>query len=398
MARIVVVGGGLIGLATAVMVAKRGHDVTVLERDPEPLPNTPREAWDWWKRSGVMQFRQPHFLLPQGRRVLDAELPEVVRALLDAGAAPRTVNARRPVLEHAVATVADKWAETRRGARAVGLLTSGSRHVTGVRLHTREELLADLVIDATGRSSPLPVWLTAAGAGEIAERAEHSSVTSYSRYFRARPGEEPPPILTGTCTPFDCYSILAIPSDARTWAVTVCVDSRDRALMGLRDQGNWTRLVSACPLHAHLITGGEPITGVLAASGVVDRIRDLVSHGVPAATGVLPVGDSWACTNPALGRGVTFGLLHAMIIAEAVAEHLKHPLALSLAYDRLTRERLVPWYRDTVDLDNQRAAQITAVIEGRPPGRAGDSATAASGRKPWAAPGPSRAEVLTMLS
>jgi 2-polyprenyl-6-methoxyphenol hydroxylase-like FAD-dependent oxidoreductase len=88
MARIVVVGGGLIGLATAVMVAKQGHDVTVLERDPEPLPNTPREAWDCWKRSGVMQFRQPHFLLPHGKRVLDAELPEVVRALRDAGAAP----------------------------------------------------------------------------------------------------------------------------------------------------------------------------------------------------------------------------------------------------------------------------------------------------------------------
>ena len=48
MARIVVVGGGLIGLATAVMVAKQGHDVTVLERDPDPLPETPHEAWTCW--------------------------------------------------------------------------------------------------------------------------------------------------------------------------------------------------------------------------------------------------------------------------------------------------------------------------------------------------------------
>jgi 2-polyprenyl-6-methoxyphenol hydroxylase-like FAD-dependent oxidoreductase len=470
MARIVVVGGGLIGLATAVMVAKQGHDVTVLERDPEPLPNTPREAWDCWKRGGVMQFRQPHLLLPQGKRVLDAELPEVVRALRDADAVPYsplsalpppvtdraarpgddkflTVNARRPVLEHALATVADKWAETRRGARAVGLLTSRSRHVTGVRLHNHKELQADLVIDAMGRSSPLPIWLTAAGAGEITEHAEHSGFIYYSRYFRARPGEEPPPILTGTITPFDCYSILAIPSDARTWAVTVCIHSRDRALKALRDEDDWTRLVSACPLHAHLIAGGEPITGVLAASGVVDRIRNLVSRGVPAATGVLPVGDSWACTNPSLGRGVTFGLMQAVIIAETVAEHLKHPLALSLAYDRLTRERLVPWYRHTTDLDNQRAAEITAVIEGRPPqpaeepaeesaaavmrdlltgmtrdadvfrayqemmlmlappqevlarlGLAEKIAEAARAGEPWAVPGPSRAEVLKMLS
>jgi 2-polyprenyl-6-methoxyphenol hydroxylase-like FAD-dependent oxidoreductase len=122
---------------------------------------------------------------------------------------------------------------------------------------------------------------------------------------------------------------------------------------------------------------------VLAAGGVVNRIRSLVSRGVPAATGVLPVGDSWACTDPSLGRGATFGLMHAVIIAEAVAAPLRQPLALSLAYDRLTRERLVPWYQHTADLGSQRAARIAAVIEGR---------------EPRAARGPCRAEVLKMLS
>jgi 2-polyprenyl-6-methoxyphenol hydroxylase-like FAD-dependent oxidoreductase len=388
MARIVVVGGGIIGLATAVMVAKQGHDVTVLERDPDPLPNAPRDAWDSWKRQGVMQFRQPHLLLPQGKRILDAELPEVVRALENAGAVscgtlPPTLNARRPVFEHALATVADKWVQTRRGARAVGLLTSGSRHVTGVRLHDGTDLPADVVIDAMGRTSPLPIWLNAAGAGEVAERAEGPGFTLYSRFFRARRGEEPPPILAGTATPFDCYSILAIPSDDQTWSVTVSVHSRDRALAALRGEAAWTRLVGACPRYAHLITAGEPITGVLAAGGVVNRIRSLVSRGVPAATGVLPVGDSWACTDPSLGRGATFGLMHAVIIAEAVAGHLRQPLALSLAYDRLTRERLVPWYQHTADLGSQRAARIAAVI---------------AGREPRAARGPCRAEVLKMLS
>jgi 2-polyprenyl-6-methoxyphenol hydroxylase-like FAD-dependent oxidoreductase len=467
MARIVVIGGGLIGLATAVMVAKQGHDVTVLERDPDPLPPGPREAWDSWRRLGVMQFRQPHILLPQGKRVLDTELPEVARALQDAGAAscrvlpalppaiadraPRpgdgkftTLNARRPVLEHALATVADKWVETRRGARAVGLLTCGSRRVTGVRLHDGRDLAADLVIDAMGRASPLPVWLNAAGAGEMPERAEHRGFTYYSRFFRARRGGEPP-VLAGTRTPFGCYSIMTFPSDARTWSVTVAVASRDRALSALRGEAGWTRLVSASPPHARLIDG-EPITGVLAAGGLISRIRNLVSRGVPAATGVLPVGDSWACTNPSLGRGVTFGLMHAVIINEAVAGHLGEPLALSLAYDRLTRERLLPWYRNSAALDAQRLEHIAAVIEGRPPRQPAEPpdyaaavlrdvltaamrdadvfrayqemlvmlappreifsrlglmekiAETAAGHQPWTAPGPSRAEVLQMLS
>jgi 2-polyprenyl-6-methoxyphenol hydroxylase-like FAD-dependent oxidoreductase len=471
MARIVVIGGGLIGLATALMVARLGHDVTVLERDPAPPPKTPQEAWDRWERQGVMQFRQPHYLLPGAQRVLGEHLPDVAVALEDAGAVRHTIlcplpaqitdraarpddgkfvtrTARRPVLEHAMASAAGTLAEIRRGARVTGLLTS-SRQVTGVRLHDRAELHADLVIDAMGRGSPLPVWLESAGLQEVAERAEDAGFTYYSRFFRARPGEQPPAPLAGPLGSLDCYSILAFPSDARTWSVTVAIHARDRALGRLREERHWTRLVGACPLHAHLIERGEPVTGVLASTGVVNRVRAIVRAGVPVATGVLSVGDAWACTSPSLGRGVTLGLMHAAVVAEAAADHVKDPFTLALEYDRLTRQRLLPWYRNTVYLDTQRIAQITAVIGGRCPRRDGPdlagaplrdllaamttdadvfrayqemiamlappqeimtrpglarAITAAAararpdGRAPWLAPGPSRAEVLKMLS
>ena len=57
MAAVVVTGGGLIGLSTAMLLAKDGHQVTVLERDPNPPPATPAEAWELWERRGVNQFR-----------------------------------------------------------------------------------------------------------------------------------------------------------------------------------------------------------------------------------------------------------------------------------------------------------------------------------------------------
>ena len=39
MSRIIVLGSGLTGLTTALLIARDGHDVTVLERDPAPPPH-----------------------------------------------------------------------------------------------------------------------------------------------------------------------------------------------------------------------------------------------------------------------------------------------------------------------------------------------------------------------
>jgi 2-polyprenyl-6-methoxyphenol hydroxylase-like FAD-dependent oxidoreductase len=368
-ARIVVIGGGLIGLATAMMTARQGHHVTVLERDPDPPPPGPGAAWDRWERHGVMQFRQPHFLLPAGLRILDTELPEVAAHLRAAGAAVHyapdlvpgervaTLTARRPVLEYAMAAAAAGWVDVRRGARAIGLLSArrGLVQVTGVVLADRTELVADLVIDAMGRASALPIWLTHIGAGELTERAEPPGLSYYSRYFRATAGAAAPAY---GLTPHDGYSILVTPADAGTWSVTVCAHASDTALRALRCERNWTRFIGERQAHARLINDGQPIGGVLTAGRVPDRVRGLVRHGVPAATGVLSVGDAWACTSPEFGRGVALGLMQAALVAQAVADHIKDPLALALGCDRLTRERVLPWYQNTANLAGQHAAHL----------------------------------------
>jgi 2-polyprenyl-6-methoxyphenol hydroxylase-like FAD-dependent oxidoreductase len=86
MAKITVLGAGVCGLAAAMLLGRDGHDDTVLERDPAPVPEASGDAWEHWARAGVAQFRQPHYILPRARHVLDAELPDVRDALVAAGA------------------------------------------------------------------------------------------------------------------------------------------------------------------------------------------------------------------------------------------------------------------------------------------------------------------------
>src|SRR4051794_13332018 len=160
MAHTIVLGGGLCGLSAAMMLARDGHRLTVLERDPDPVPADPEAAWERWCRDGVTQFRQAHYMQPRGRHVLDAELPDVRRALEDAGAlrfdpltampptvadrAPRpgdgrlvTGPGRRSTIERVVGRAAEgaPGVETRRGVAAAALETrrlEGRVHVTGV--------------------------------------------------------------------------------------------------------------------------------------------------------------------------------------------------------------------------------------------------------------------------
>lgn len=344
MTRVVVLGGGVIGLSTAMLLGRDGHDVVVVERDAAEPDGDHVALWSSWERRGVSQFRLLHYFQPGFRVQLERELPEVAGALDAAGAIRHNVialvpaeltggfregdeqyealTARRPVMEAVLARAARSTpgVEIRRGVAVEGLVTGtpaepGTPHVTGVRTASGEVIRGDLVVDALGRRSPLASWLQAAGARPPAEEREDCGFVYYCRHFRSADGSVPA-LIAPLLQDYGSVSILTLPADNGTWGVGFVASSKDKPARALKDAATWHRAIAAFPLAAHW-ADAEPIDErVTVIAGIEDRHRDYCPGGSPVATGVVSVGDSWACTNPSLGRGAAIGLLHAVALRD----------------------------------------------------------------------------------
>ena len=127
----------------------------------------------------------------------------------------------------------------------------------------------------------------------------------------------------------------------------------------------WENVVRSFPMVAHWIDA-EPITDVKLMAKIEDRQRTYVVGGAPVATGVVPLADAWACTNPSVGRGISIGMVHAAALRSMLRDMpLDDPKAVALRWHDLTNEKVEPLFADTLKFDRHRLAEVEAAIEGR---------------------------------
>jgi 2-polyprenyl-6-methoxyphenol hydroxylase-like FAD-dependent oxidoreductase len=357
--RVVVVGAGPTGLFTAMALARRGHGVTVVDRDAGP------EHDGSWSRRGVMQFHHPHAFRAQVVEALQAELPEVWDDLLAAGAQPMTppvgpngpggpellmgIRCRRLTFERVLRAAAEREPRVVLRIGHVDDVCTDRGRATGVRIDGAA-LDADLVLAASGRAGRLGRHLRAPARGG------DCGIAYVSRQYRLNPGAEPGPMNSplGQIDHYPGYQAIAFPHDHGIFSTLIARSSDDNALAALRTTEAFERAARAIPALADWTdpARSHPHTPVLAGGRLHNTYQgQLDDDGAVALPGLIFVGDSVCTTNPVVGRGVATSLLQACELLRLLEEHSDDLAAATLAFDQWCTENIAPWYDDHVRWD-----------------------------------------------
>lgn len=342
-ARAVVLGASIAGLLSARVLADHYDRVTVVERDLLPDSGEPRR--------GVPQGGQPHLMLARCGQIVEELFPGILDEMHAAGAyrwdegdlssfhvyfgGHRLVQTGRlpepASLVNYFATRPFIEAHIRRRLRALANVTvldghdivdlvGGQGRVTGVRVARGDlevTLLADLVVDATGRGSRTPVFLDRLGYGrpdvdELAVRVAYASMP-----LRIPDGTLHEKLILRLFEPGRPRGFAMSQCEHDVWTVmaaTLGDVPLPRTLDEIVDFG-----VDSAPLHAlHAARVGTALGDIRVHRYPCNRWR---RYDTMAATpaGLLVVGDAFCSFNPIYGQGMTVAAIESMILRDCLS-------------------------------------------------------------------------------
>ena len=338
----VVIGAGMAGLWAGRVLAEHFGQVTIVERDR--LPDHPAH------RRGVPQARHAHTLLARGYQILERLFPEL-DADLEAAGAPRvdwlrdcrsylngdwverapsrliTRACSRDLLEWVVRSTLASRDRVRflEGRHVTGLVYDESiGSVTSVKLRSwgredtdagdDEELLADLVVDASGRDSGSPTWLAALGFGEVRETVVNPFLGYATRLYRP-PGDRDVDwraMIVSNAPPRQTRGGVIYPVEGGCWLVTLAGIARDYPPTDEAGFLAFARSLDTPALYEALSIA-EPLSPIWGYRRTENRLRHY--ERLPRwPDGFVALGDAVCAFNPVYGQGMTASALGALAL------------------------------------------------------------------------------------
>ena len=370
-----------------------GHRVTVIERDANPVPATPHEAFTSWNRQGAAHVRHSHAFLARLRKLLIDRQPALLQALFEAGCTELTLPemlpptmverdprpgddeltlllCRRLTFEWVLRNMVTHHpsVEWRAGvgveALTVGARTGAVPTVTGVGLDDNCSVPADLVVEAGGRRSAILRHLEAIGATAPHEEMHECAIVYYTRFYAFAEGAQAP--IGPPNGDLGYLKFGAFRGDNRTYSITLTTAGDDRDMRRVARPEVFDEACRAVPALAKWTNPncGAPITGVEVMARLRNRRRHFVVDGAPVALGLAVVGDAALCTNPLYGRGCTTGSVHAYMASDTYTEQGGDLDAFAHALHDSTVRDLEPFYRSSVAQDADARANAIALSTG----------------------------------
>ncbi|WP_176357514.1 FAD-dependent oxidoreductase [Mycobacterium persicum] len=337
----VVIGASIGGLCAARALADFYATVTVFERDE--LPDTPSY------RGAVPQDRHLHLLMARGALEFEALFPGLLAELVAAGvpmldnrpeciylgAVGHVLGTGRQLRKQFTAYLPSRphleW-QLRRRVLALGNVAirrrtvnqprfDGARdRVTGVLAETGaddpEFVAADLVVDAAGRGSRLPVWLAQWGYQRPAEDTVDVGIGYASHRLTIPDGLIREKIVVTGVGPGQSLGLGMLCYEDGSWILTtfgVAKATPPATFDEMRELGY--RLLPS--RFADALARAEPVGAPAFLAFPVSRWRryDKLSR-FPA--GIIPFGDAVASFNPTFGQGMTMASLQAGRLRQAL--------------------------------------------------------------------------------
>lgn len=341
----VVIGGSIAGLLASRVLAEHCERVTLVERDRFPDTAVPRK--------GLPQAHHLHVLLARGREALEELFPGIGEELAAAGAemidAGQDIawltrsgwGARfrseicsfacsRPLVDHvlrrrvtAIGNVAIREASevtalqfTTDARQAVGAVVSRrDRSSPG-----REEIAADLIVDASGRNSRTPEWLKAAGSAVPDETVVDAHLGYASRLYR-RPD--------AASADWKCLYVQAAPPERTRGGVAFAIEG-NRWIVTLGGIGGdypptaeagFRQFMGSLASRelADVVEHAEPLSPIAGFRATENRWRHY-ERLAAQPEGLLVLGDAACAFNPVYGQGMTMAALGALVLRQSLRQ------------------------------------------------------------------------------